>query len=309
MAKLDARLEELAQMEDQTAYRNHRKAMFKDIKDLFEIKDAHFFSADTFDMLNAQRREIATTQQYEYKLYSIDYDNDGNPIATPDNVKGWCYIGELPPKNTDLSDVYGCGTDPIQGLLEKSNRDSKNSKFGFCVGNRMTNTIVAFFEINEQNPDINFDRITMLQQLYGKAKNLIERNMGGTILQLYKSSGMYNKDWLMTEPTWCSPKQNMTNYLSINSNDKTKPKMLTHLELWIIENIKNIKSTRIIDALIKLGTGLNSDLGDAIMLYVEMDREYTQILNKVGATTVVENKGRIGIKIINGITTRVYLKN
>lgn len=251
MEWVNREIERYSKMEDKTDLLAFKKNYPRSLEEALEMSDEGIFPQEVVAKINEQNKRLMIEQPPVAR-----YDIEGG-VAQINQSKGKFYILSHPEKGK----TYIAGTDPIPF----SNNDiNDGSEYALAIKCRDTDTYVAFYSERNMNADVVTMNSIKLQDYYGGAKTMLERNVGGVILEKYKDFGRYH-DLLADKPSSLGIKFSDNRITKgYYKNDKMAQRGNELLIKYLLHHTENIFFKRILE---ELGDYLikNTDLIDAIV--------------------------------------------
>lgn len=287
---VEQELERLDKLESKTLFLAFKKNYPLKLEDALEMSDEGIFPPEVVAKINEQQKKIMN-EPPPVATYSIE-----GGLAVPDSVKGKFIILEHPKKGF----TYISGTDPIPFA---NNDINDGSEYAICIKCRETDTYVAFYAERNMNSDVVVSNSIRLQEYYFGAKTMLERNVGGVVLEKYKDFG--RTDLLADKPSSLGIKfadARMTK--GYFKNDKMAQRGNELLIKYLIHHADTIYFKRLLD---ELGEYLikNTDLLDAVVACEIYD---ANIVRKNKSAVAPKTEKEIPVVIRDPITGRTEIK-
>lgn len=247
---MEQEIERLSKLESKTELLAFKKNYPNSLEQALEMSDEGIFPPEVVAKINEQQKKIMNEPPP-----ITSYDIEGG-VARPNPSKGKFIILQHPQKGY----TYISGTDPIPFA---NNDINDGSEYAIAIKCRDTDTYVAFYSERNMNSDVVVSNAIRLQEYYLGAKTMLERNVGGVVLEKYKDFG--RTDLLADKPSSLGIKfadARMTK--GYYKNDKMAQRGNDLLIKYLLQHTDTIYFKRLLD---ELGDYLikNTDLLDAVV--------------------------------------------
>ncbi len=247
---IEQEIERLDKLDSKTELLAFKKNYPLTLEDALEMSDEGIFPPEVVAKINEQQKRLMNTPPPV-----TNYDIEGG-VANPNPAKGKFTILEHPKRGF----TYISGTDPIPFA---SNNINDGSDYAIVIKCMETDSYVAYYAERNMNSDIVVSNAIKLQEYYFGAKTMLERNVGGVVLEKYKDFG--RNDLLADKPSalgikFADPKTTKGYY----KNDKISQRGNDLLIKYLLGHADTIWFKRMLD---ELGGYLttNTDLIDAVL--------------------------------------------
>jgi len=288
---VEQELERLDKLESKTQYLAFKKNYPLRIEDSLEMSDEGMFPPEVVAKINEQQKRIMN-EPPPVANYDIE-----SGLAKP-SPKGKFVILSHPQKGY----TYIAGTDPIPFA---NNNINDGSDYAMAIKCRETDTYVAYYAERNMNSDIVVMNSIKLQDYFCGAKTMLERNVGGVVLEKYKDFGRI--DLLADKPSSLGIKFSDAKITKgYYKNDKMAQRGNELLIKYLLHHADTIFFKRMLD---ELGDYLvkNTDLIDAVLACEIYD---ANIVRKNAKAVAVRTEKEIPyvIRDSNGVTRTVWKK-
>lgn len=287
---IEDEMERLEKLDSKTELLAFKKNYPLTLENALEMSDEGMFPPEVVAKINEQQKKIMNEPPP-----ITNYDIEGG-VAVPNPLKGKFIILSHPQKGY----TYISGTDPIPFA---NNDINDGSEYAICIKCRETDTYVAFYAERNMNSDVVVSNSIRLQEYYFGAKTMLERNVGGVVLEKYKDFG--RTDLLADKPSSLGIKfadARMTK--GYFKNDKMAQRGNELLIKYLLHHTDTIFFKRLLDELAEYLIK-NTDLLDAVVACEIYD---ANIVRKNKSVMAPRTEKEIPVVIRDPTTGRTEIK-